>query len=84
MVVNLQGWVDMTHPTTIQVMIAKQGQGIVGGTHSIKLVKASNGQYRATYTNQFTVNATVHAKYRLLVGGGSGMGSAWVPLDVDC
>jgi hypothetical protein len=84
MAVNVQGWVYMTHPTTIEVMMAKEGQGIVGGPYSIKSVKASNGQYLATYTNQFTVNATIHAKYRLLVGGGSGMGSNWVPLDVDC
>lgn len=84
MAVNMQGWVYMTHPTTIAVMIAKEGQGVVGGPYSIKSVKASNGQYLATYTNQFTVNATVHAKYRLLVGDGSGLGSNWVPLDVDC
>lgn len=84
MVVNVQGWVYMTHPTTIEVMMAKEGQGVVGGPYSIKSVKASNGQYVATYTNQFTVNATVHAKYRMIVGGGSGKGSNWVPLDVDC
>jgi hypothetical protein len=82
--VNVKGWVYMTHPTTIQVMLAKQGQGVVGGPYSITSVKASNGQYLATYSNHFVVNASVNTKYRLLVGGGSGTVSNWVPLKVTC
>jgi hypothetical protein len=38
----------------------------------------------ATYSNNFVVNTPVHEKYRMIVGGGSGMGSNWVPLNVDC
>jgi hypothetical protein len=78
------GWVYMTHPTTVEVMIVKEGQGVVGGPYSIKSVKAANGQYVATYSNNFVVNTPVHEKYRMIVGGGSGMGSNWVPLNVDC
>lgn len=81
---KMTGWVYMTHPTTVQVMIAKEGQGVVGGPYSITSVKAANGQYVATYSNAFTVNTPVNAKYRMIVGGGGAEGSNWVPLNVDC
>lgn len=81
---KMTGWVYMTHPTTVEVMIAKEGQGVVGGPHSITSVKAANGQYVATYNNNFVVNAPTHGKYRMLVSGGSGMGSNWVAVDVAC
>lgn len=83
-VASVQGWVYMTHPTTVEIMIAKKGQGVVAGPISITSVKASNGQFVATYSNQFNVNASVAGEYRMLVGGGSGKGSNWVPLNVAC
>lgn len=81
---KMTGWVYMTHPTTVEVMIAKEGQGVVGGPYSITSVKAANGQYVATYNNNFVVNAPTHGRYRMVVSGGSGMGSSWVAVDVDC
>lgn len=81
---KMTGWVFMTHPTTVEVMIVKEGQGVIGGPYSIASVKAANGQYVATYNNNFVVNTPFHGKYRMVVGGGSGMGSNWVPVDVNC
>lgn len=80
---KVNGWVFMTHPTTVEVMIVN-GSGQVSGPYSITSVKAGNGQYMATYSSQFTVNAPVTQKYRMVVGGGSAEGSPWVTVNVPC
>jgi len=77
----VNGWVYMTHPTTVEVMMVN-GNGNVSGPYSITSVKAANGQYVAKYTSQFTVNAPVNQKYRMVVGGGSAKGSPWVTVNV--
>jgi len=79
---KVNGWVFMSHPTTVEVMIVN-GSGQVSGPYSITSVKSGN-RYMATYSSQFTVNAPVKQKYRMVVGGGSAKGSPWVTVDVPC
>jgi len=81
---TVQGWVYVSHPTKVQIMVAREGQGIVGGPVEIQSKKASNGQYLAQFAQQININTSIDTKYRLLVGGGSGAGSNWVPLKVTC
>jgi hypothetical protein len=80
---TMMGWVYMSHKATIQVMLVKQGDNPQTPV-SITSVKASNGQYVATYTMQMHIDTVVNTKYRLLVGGGQGVVSNWAPLVVNC
>jgi hypothetical protein len=65
------------------VMIAREGQS-VGAPITLQTVPASNGQYVGTYTRKIAITAPIDARYRLLVGGGSGMTSNWVRLRASC
>jgi hypothetical protein len=80
---TMMGWVYMSHKATVQIMIVKQGDNPRNPV-SITSVKAPNGQYVATYTEQMHIDTVVNAKYRILVGGGQGVVSNWAPLVVNC
>ena len=80
---TMMGWVYMSHKATVQIMIVKQGDNPRNPV-SITSVKAPNGQYVATYTEQMHIDTVVNAKYRMLVGGGQGIVSNWAPLIVNC
>jgi hypothetical protein len=80
---TMMGWVYMSHPATIQIMLVKQGDN-PQNPKSITSVKASNGQYVATYAMQMHIDTVVNTKYRMLVGGGQGVVSNWAPLVVNC
>lgn len=77
------GWVFTDYPGNVQVMIARKGQA-VGAPFMIQAKKAANGQYMATFTRKVQILAPVDAEYRLLVGGGDGVVSNWVPLKANC
>ena len=64
-------------------MIARKGQG-VGQPFTIQAKKAANGQYMATFTRKVQILGPIDALYRLLVGGGDGVASNWVPLKATC
>jgi hypothetical protein len=78
-----QGWVFTNYEGPVQVMIARQGQG-VGQPFTIQAKKAANGQYMASFTRKVPITGPIDAKYRLLVGGGDGVVSSWVPLKASC
>jgi hypothetical protein len=80
---TMMGWVYMSHKATIQIMIVKQGDNPRNPV-SITSVKAPNGQYVATYTEQMLIDNPANWKYRMLVGGGQGVVSNWAPLVVKC
>jgi len=80
---TVTGWVFTNYPGKVQVMLARKGQG-VGQPFMIEAKKAANGQYMASFTRAVPINAPVKAEYRLLVGGGSGVASNWVPLSANC
>jgi hypothetical protein len=77
------GWVFTDFPGKVQVMIARKGQG-VGAPFTIQAKKAANGQYMATFSRKVPIMAPINAEYRLLVSGGSGVMSNWVPLKASC
>jgi hypothetical protein len=78
-----EGWVFTNYEGPVQVMIARQGQG-VGQPFTIQAKKAANGQYMATFTRKIEITGPIDALYRLLVGGGDGVASGWVPLKASC
>ena len=80
---TMMGWVYMSHKATVQIMIVKQGDNPRNPV-SITSVKAPNGQYVATYTEQMLIDNPANWKYRMLVGGGQGVVSNWAPLVVNC
>jgi hypothetical protein len=77
------GWVFTNYAGPVQVMIARKGQG-VGAPFTIEAKKAANGQYMATFSRKIEIIAPIDAEYRLLVGGGDGIVSNWVPLKAGC
>jgi len=77
------GWVFTNYAGPVQVMIARKGQA-VGAPFTIQAKKAANGQYMASFTRKTPIIAPTNAEYRLLVGGGSGVVSNWVPLKANC
>lgn len=77
------GWVFTNYAGPVQVMIARKGQG-VGAPFTIQAKKAANGQYMASFTRKGQIIAPINAEYRLLVGGGDGVVSNWVPLKASC
>ena len=80
---TLMGWVYMSHPATVDVMVFRKGKTIPAPV-PITSVKASNGQYVATITQQMLFFSPTHSEYRMLVGGGSGVASNWVPVNITC
>lgn len=78
-----QGWVFTNYAGPVQVMIARKGQG-VGAPFTIQAKKAANGQYMATFKRTVNIIGPIDAEYRLLVGGGDGVVSNWVPLKASC
>jgi hypothetical protein len=80
---SVTGWVYTDEPGMVQVMIARKGQG-VGAPVMIEAKPAANGQYMAVYSKTVPIHAPVDAEYRLLVGGGQGVTSNWVPLKASC
>lgn len=80
---KVAGWVFTNYAGPVQVTIARKGQG-VGAPFTITAKKAANGRYMATYTKTIPIVAAIDAEYRLLVGGGSGVVSNWVPLKASC
>jgi hypothetical protein len=80
---KVTGWVFTNYAGKVQIMIARKGQG-VGQPITIETKKAANGQYVATYSKTVPILTPVNAEYRLLVGGGSGVVSNWVPLKATC
>ncbi len=80
---SVMGWVFTNYAGPVQIMIARKGQG-VGAPVVIQAKKAANGQYMATYSKKVAIHAPIDAEYRLLVGGGSGVMSNWVPLKANC
>jgi hypothetical protein len=80
---TMMGWVYMSHPATVEVMVFRKGKSIPSPV-PITSVKAPNGQYVATYTAQMLFDVSGHWEYRMLVGGGSGVASNWVPLTITC
>lgn len=77
------GWVFTNYEGPVQVMIARKGQG-VGAPFTIHAKKAANGQYMASFTRKVPITGPIDAEYRLLVGGGDGIASNWVPLKASC
>lgn len=77
------GWVFTNYAGPVQVMIARKGQA-VGAPFTIEAKKAANGQYMASFTRKVQIAGPIDAEYRLLVGGGSGVTSNWVPLKASC
>jgi hypothetical protein len=80
---TLMGWVYMSHQATVDVMVFRKGKTIPSPV-PITSVKASNGQYVATFTQQMLFFSPDHSEYRMLVGGGSGVASNWVTVDITC
>jgi hypothetical protein len=80
---KVTGWVFTNYAGKVQIMIARKGQG-VGQPITLDTKKAANGQYVATYSKTVPILTPVDAEYRILVGGGSGIMSNWVPLKAKC
>ena len=80
---TLTAWVIQTDPGEVQMMFVRKGQG-VGQPVMVDTVKMADGRYLATYSQEMQIHAPIDAEYRLLVGGGSGMASNWVPLRATC
>ena len=80
---KVSGWVFTNYAGPVQVMIARKGQG-VGAPFTIQAKKAANGQYMATFKRTVNIIGPIDAEYRLLVGGGDGVTSNWVPLKASC
>jgi hypothetical protein len=80
---KVTGWVFTNYAGKVQIMIARKGQG-VGQPVTLETKKAANGQYVATYSKTVPIVAPVDAEYRILVGGGSGIMTNWVPLKAKC
>jgi hypothetical protein len=80
---TMKGWVYMSHPATVEVMVFRKGKTIPAPV-PITSVKAPNGQYVATFTQEMLFFSPTHSEYRMLVGGGGGVASNWVPLTITC
>lgn len=80
---TLKGWVYMSHKATVQIMVFAKGKTIPAPV-SVTSVKAANGQYVATISQQMVFFSPIHSEYRMLVGGGSGVASNWVPVTITC
>ena len=80
---KVTGWVYTNYPGKVTVMFARKGQG-VGQPIQLQTQKAPNGQYVAVYSRTIEILNPINAEYRLLVGGGSGVMSNWVPLKASC
>jgi hypothetical protein len=80
---KVSGWVFTNYAGPVQVMIARKGQG-VGQPMTIHAKPAANGQFIAAFSNTMQIVNAIDAEYRLLVGGGSGVTSNWVPLKASC
>ena len=80
---KVSGWVFTNYAGPVQVMIARKGQS-VGQPMTVQAKPATNGQFIATFTNTIQIVSAIDAEYRLLVGGGSGVTSNWVPLKASC
>lgn len=80
---KVTGWVYTNYPGKVTVMFARKGQG-VGQPIQLQTQKAPNGQYVAIYSRTIDILNPINAEYRLLVGGGSGVVSSWVPLKASC
>lgn len=80
---TVTGWVFTNYAGPVQVMVARRGQG-VGSPMVIQAKPAANGEFMATYSQKIQIVAPINAEYRLLVGGGSGVMSNWVPLKATC
>lgn len=80
---TVMGWVETNYAGPVQIMIARKGQG-VGAPVVIQAKAAPGGRYMATYSKKVTIHTAIDAEYRLLVGGGAGVVSNWVPLKASC
>jgi len=80
---KVSGWVFTNYAGPVQVMIARKGQG-VGQPMTVQAKPAANGQFMASFSNTIQIVTAIDAEYRLLVGGGSGVTSNWVPLKASC
>ena len=80
---TVTGWVFTNYSGPVQVMIARKGQG-VGQPVTIQAKPAANGEFMATYNRKIQIVSPIDAEYRMLVGGGSGVMSNWVPLKATC
>lgn len=80
---KMTGWVYTNYAGPVQVMLARKGQG-VGQPMMLQAKKASNGQYMASFSRDVPITGAIDAEYRLLVGGGQGIASNWVPLKAKC
>lgn len=80
---TMTGWVYTDYKGPVTIMIARKGQS-VGAPITLQTIPASNGKYVATYNKVVPILTPVDAEYRLLVGGGSGIGSNWVRLKASC
>ena len=80
---TVMGWVETNYAGPVQIMIARKGQ-CVGAPVVIQAKAAPGGRYMATYSKKITIHAPIDAEYRLLVGGGAGVVSNWVPLKANC
>ncbi|MCP4381290.1 MAG: hypothetical protein GY798_07710, partial [Hyphomicrobiales bacterium] len=80
---TISGWVFTNYAGPVQVMIARKAQG-VGQPMMIDAKPATNGQFMASFTRTLPIVAAINVEYRLLVGGGGGVVSNWVPLKASC
>lgn len=80
---TISGWVFTNYAGPVQVMIARKGHS-VGAPVMIDAKPAANGQFMATFTRKLPIVSAINVEYRLLVGGGSGVTSNWVPLKASC
>lgn len=80
---TVMGWVFTDYAGKVQVMIARKGQG-VGTPFQIQTVPAANGQHMASFQRKLNIVQPIDTEYRLLVGGGDGVVSNWVPLKASC
>ncbi|WP_421725881.1 hypothetical protein [Bauldia sp.] len=80
---TISGWVFTNYAGPVQVMIARKGQG-VGQPTTIEAKPAASGQFIASFSRTLPIVTAIDAEYRLLVSGGSGVVSNWVPLKASC
>ena len=80
---TISGWVFTNYAGPVQVMIARKAQG-VGQPMMIDAKPAANGQFMASFTRTLPIVAAINVEYRLMVGGGGGVVSNWVPLKASC
>lgn len=79
----VQVWVFTDFEGPVPVMIARKGMG-AGQPIVLQAKKAGNGKYMATYKKTFPITSSIDTQYRVLVGGGQGVASNWVPLKASC